>query len=538
MAASTQRLVGAGREVAHRLVAGTSAAAVVAALFVVAFVVFSLLAQDVQRGARVELTGAEERLRRTVRLHALHPLRGVPASVLPPANVHARPIGMVGGPPDLAATSATVLSFVKAAGVQLAEPARGENEGSARQPAADVLAMLEASIDSAQGAAPSLAASPLGEVVVASAPDELQRLSIARPAVAPASAPELAETRSSSELATVRAPDGIAPDIADVATARDVAAYVIGVAAGTAPALEPSAALQIAEVAGHAMAHRAAADPAVLPTPEATTVAAVAALQLSIGDELDQDVAAAQQCVAGGKAQAAADHGVSGGAIGGRIAAAARAQLDTFVIYDESYRRIAFPMGDVRPLYGVCTDVVVRALRAVGVDLQAAVQAAGVGRGDTNIDHRRTEVLRRLFEKAGTSLGVSSFAEDYRPGDIVTYARPQNSGSRSHIAIVADVQALSGRPMIVHNRGWGPRLEDALFVDRITGHYRLSDVSAARIASLPAGAVPARAATAVRETSRGLARRVTLRPLAERSPTARRLSRARLAAGAAGVTGP
>jgi len=159
---------------------------------------------------------------------------------------------------------------------------------------------------------------------------------------------------------------------------------------------------------------------------------------------------------------------------GQRLAAAARRQLGEFIVYNDAYRRIAYPHGDVAKLYGVCTDVVIRAYRDLGIDLQVAVQNARVGSGDRNIDHRRTETLRRFFRRAGESLPVTPFAEDYLPGDIVTYARPQNTGtaSRSHIAVVSDVIAPSGRPMIVHNRGWGPQLEDALFVDQITGHYR------------------------------------------------------------------
>jgi uncharacterized protein YijF (DUF1287 family) len=157
---------------------------------------------------------------------------------------------------------------------------------------------------------------------------------------------------------------------------------------------------------------------------------------------------------------------------GVHLAAAARAQLDNFVVYNDRYQQLAYPMGDVPEMFGVCTDVVVRAYRALGVDLQVLVHEARVGSGDTSIDHRRTEVLRRFFAAYGEQLAVTSFPEDYRPGDIVTYYRPQNRSSRSHIAIVSDVIAPSGRPMIVHNRGWGPQMEDALFVDQITGHYR------------------------------------------------------------------
>jgi len=162
------------------------------------------------------------------------------------------------------------------------------------------------------------------------------------------------------------------------------------------------------------------------------------------------------------------------GQFGLALAHAARDQLGTLVIYNAKYVRMSYPMGDVAPLYGVCTDVVVRAYRALGIDLQALIHKARVGSGDRNIDHRRVEVVRRFLARFGESLPVTAFHENYRPGDIVTYYRPQNRASTSHIAIVTDKLGPSGRPMIVHNRGWGPQIEDALFVDKITGHYRFS----------------------------------------------------------------
>jgi uncharacterized protein YijF (DUF1287 family) len=155
-----------------------------------------------------------------------------------------------------------------------------------------------------------------------------------------------------------------------------------------------------------------------------------------------------------------------------RLAKAAEQQVEGFVIYDDEYRTISYPMGDVNRLYGVCTDVVVRAYRALGLDLQVLVRQARAGRGDPSIDHRRTDVLRRFFATQGKTLPITSFPEDYLPGDIVTYHRTQSRGARGHIAIVSSVIAPSGRPMIVHNRAWGPQLEDALFVNPITGHYR------------------------------------------------------------------
>ncbi len=164
--------------------------------------------------------------------------------------------------------------------------------------------------------------------------------------------------------------------------------------------------------------------------------------------------------------------GVDAETFGLRVAAAAVAQTRDLVIYTARYQAMAYPMGDVVSLHGACIDVVIRAYRAVGIDLQEEVQKARPGRGDPNIDHRRTENMRRFLERNGVSLPITNFPEDYKPGDIVTYHRPFSRISTSHIAVVSDVLAATGRPMIVHNRGYGAQLEDALFVDRITGHYR------------------------------------------------------------------
>ena len=178
-------------------------------------------------------------------------------------------------------------------------------------------------------------------------------------------------------------------------------------------------------------------------------------------------------------------------AFGLALAAAARAQTRDLVIYNDKYRVLSYPRGDVQPLYGVCTDVIIRAYRALGVDLQQLVHETRVGNSDTSIDHRRTETLRRFFARFGQQLPASSIAEDYVPGDIVTYDRPQNRGSRSHIAVVSSVVAPSGRYMIVHNRGWGPQLEDGLFVDAITGHYRYTPLAAAPVlANIPVISTP------------------------------------------------
>ena len=152
------------------------------------------------------------------------------------------------------------------------------------------------------------------------------------------------------------------------------------------------------------------------------------------------------------------------------------------VRYDGSYRKIGYPLGDVPDEVGVCTDLVIRAYRALGVDLQQLVHQDmarhfaeypklwGLTRPDPNIDHRRVPNLQRFLERNGEVLPPSQVADDYGPGELVTWMLP---GNRPHIGIVTDRRASgSGRPMIAHNIGWGPQLEDMLFAYRITGHYK------------------------------------------------------------------
>lgn len=173
-------------------------------------------------------------------------------------------------------------------------------------------------------------------------------------------------------------------------------------------------------------------------------------------------------------------------AFGKALAEAALGQTADLVIYNDTYRHMSYPWGDVSALYGVCTDVVIRAYRALGVDLQQLVHESAMGGGDTSIEHRRVETLRRFFATYGESLPVTSVAEDYLPGDIVTYYRPQNRHSKAHIAVVSNEVGPSGRYRIIHNRGWGPQSEDALFVDEITGHYRYWNPATPRVPAVTA----------------------------------------------------
>jgi uncharacterized protein YijF (DUF1287 family) len=156
------------------------------------------------------------------------------------------------------------------------------------------------------------------------------------------------------------------------------------------------------------------------------------------------------------------------------------------VRYDGSYRTIAYPNGDVPDNIGVCTDVLIRAYRTLGIDLQRLVHEDmtahfdhypsrriwGLARPDRNIDHRRVPNLQRFFTRHGSSLSVTRSGSDYKAGDIVTWMLP---GNLPHIGIVSDkVDPQTGVPLIVHNIGAGPKLEDMLFRYPLTGHYRYS----------------------------------------------------------------
>lgn len=166
-----------------------------------------------------------------------------------------------------------------------------------------------------------------------------------------------------------------------------------------------------------------------------------------------------------------------------RLAAAAMARTKHRVRYDGSYVRIDYPNGDVPADTGVCTDVVVRSYRALGVGLQRLVHEDmranfsaypskrmwGLNKPDSNIDHRRVPNLQTFFSRHGVSLPVSDKASDYAVGDVVIWMLP---GNLSHIGIVVDRESADGVPMVVHNIGAGPELSDVLFAYPITGHYR------------------------------------------------------------------
>ena len=165
----------------------------------------------------------------------------------------------------------------------------------------------------------------------------------------------------------------------------------------------------------------------------------------------------------------------------GELASAALLLTDQEVVYDPAYFAMDYPNGDVPDDRGVCTDVVIRAYRLVGIDLQKEVHEDmlahfdcyptiwGLSRTDTNIDHRRVPNLMKFFERYGTEKEITNRAADYLPGDIVCW---NLGGAVTHIGIISNSMSLDGSlPMVVHNIGRGQVLEDCLFDYRIIGHY-------------------------------------------------------------------
>jgi len=158
------------------------------------------------------------------------------------------------------------------------------------------------------------------------------------------------------------------------------------------------------------------------------------------------------------------------------------AQAGVTTGYDPAYVKISYPNGDVAPDTGVCSDVVVRAFRKAGIDLQKEVHEDmlvawsaypnkwGASSTDTNIDHRRVLNLMTYFDRKGKSVSVTSNREDYMPGDVVAW---DLGNGVDHIGMVTDLWSESEkRCLIAHNIGAGTRIEDVLFNWQIKGHYR------------------------------------------------------------------
>jgi uncharacterized protein len=164
-----------------------------------------------------------------------------------------------------------------------------------------------------------------------------------------------------------------------------------------------------------------------------------------------------------------------------KLAEAAFSLTDQKVEYDATYFAISYPGGDVPADKGVCTDVVIRAYRKVGVDLQEEVHEDmkanfskypakwGLKQPDKNIDHRRVPNLTTFFSRFGTTKTISTNPKDYLPGDIVCW---NLGGAITHIGIISKNKSNDGkRNLIIHNIGQGQVEEDILFEFKIIGHY-------------------------------------------------------------------
>jgi uncharacterized protein YijF (DUF1287 family) len=170
--------------------------------------------------------------------------------------------------------------------------------------------------------------------------------------------------------------------------------------------------------------------------------------------------------------------------VGSKIVGAARKQIGVTLSYDPAYTALSYPQGDVPREKGVCTDVVIRALRdGLSQDLQELVHKDmkanfavypknwGLRRTDRNIDHRRVPNLRRFFERKGYGIKLASSVDyaTFQPGDLVTCTVPPHL---PHIMIVSDKKNADGRPLVIHNIGRGAREEDVLATYPLTGHFR------------------------------------------------------------------
>lgn len=166
-----------------------------------------------------------------------------------------------------------------------------------------------------------------------------------------------------------------------------------------------------------------------------------------------------------------------------KVVRAARAQIGVTLSYDGAYQSLDYPNGDVPIEVGVCTDVVIRALRSsLTIDLQKQVHQDmkanfssypknwGLKRPDKNIDHRRVPNLKTYFKRMGYQLPVTKDPGDYQAGDLVTCTVPPHL---PHIMIVSDKKSEDGTPWVIHNIGAGTQEENRLFEFKITGHYRL-----------------------------------------------------------------
>lgn len=164
-----------------------------------------------------------------------------------------------------------------------------------------------------------------------------------------------------------------------------------------------------------------------------------------------------------------------------KLSEAAISIIDPSIAYDPTYYKLTYPNGDIPSNKGVCTDVIIRSYRKLGIDLQKKVHEDmvknfsiypkkwGLKKPDTNIDHRRVPNLEVFFTRSGKKLKISQNKNDYKTGEIITW---MINNKLPHIGIITHKKSSNGNPLIVQNVGGGQVLEDCLFNYAIVGHFK------------------------------------------------------------------
>lgn len=163
------------------------------------------------------------------------------------------------------------------------------------------------------------------------------------------------------------------------------------------------------------------------------------------------------------------------------IVFAARKEAEYKTEYKDAYYLGGYPPDSE----GVCTDVIWRGFKGMGVDFKALVDKdiknnvsaypRVNGKPDTNIDFRRVRNLDVFFKRNALSLTneLKPFdienLKNWQPGDIVVLMKPFE-----HIAVVSDKRAKNGVPLVIHNTS--PHAVEsaslAYWAPYIYGHYR------------------------------------------------------------------
>ncbi|PHS22975.1 MAG: DUF1287 domain-containing protein [Robiginitomaculum sp.] len=169
---------------------------------------------------------------------------------------------------------------------------------------------------------------------------------------------------------------------------------------------------------------------------------------------------------------------------GEKLARAAQERTKSNVRYDGRYQSIGYPGGDVPAGQGVCTDVVIRSYRTLGIDLQQLVHEDmtasfsaypgiwGLSRPDSNIDHRRVPNLNTYFTRQGANVMRHGKAVEYKTGDVLTWMLPHNL---PHTGIVVATAMDRQGVQIVHNIGMGPQQTYMPANWTLTGQFRFGE---------------------------------------------------------------